>query len=392
MFCNYYIDMKTSNGMNKHFEQKFRAAPGTSLSEAERARMREELVRHMESHPLPAASPRAMSWSSQLAWSSYVARAGAFAALLLVAGGGVSFAAENALPGNPLYAVKRSITEPVRAALAVTAEEKASWSAEAASRRLAEAEALASRGALDAQTARNLGDDFEQSAKAAADELAVLRETNPDEANVASAKLAASLSAHESVLGALGGAVGASHVQETALRVRASIAAGSGERVRAAAAHTTTATVRATEAVKAADTSSPSATSSFADTEAPAFKQAALEARAKAAASLARNRSALSKEQQAKADAVLADIDTALSDADRELQIGGDPSDALKNYKRALDSAQGLPVLLRAAASLKLPILDGAAAATSSDEHRGDATSSSAGSAGELIPIPSGDR
>ncbi len=347
-----------SNGMNRNFEQKFKSAPGSELSPGERARMREHLLRYMAENPLPAAGlSRASSWSSDMSWSFYLSRAGAFAALLIMAGGGISFAAENALPGNPLYAVKRSINEPVRAALAISTEAKASWNAEEAGRRLGEAEQMASNGTLSAETAQSLGADFEKSAQAAAQQIAVLKETRPNDANVASAKLSASLSAHESILRALDGATGASDVQEKAQRFRGDIAAVRGEEaVRVTAAtKTNTAATLAVPAASSAQIAEEALTTS--DTEVLAFKKAALEARTEAVDALAQSRSSLSAELQKKADSVLAEIDAMLASADDELAADARSSDALRQYKRALLRAQGLPVLLRAAASLKLPAL-----------------------------------
>lgn len=110
--------------------------------------------------------------------------------LALFLGGGVSFAAENALPGDALYVVKTEVNENVRAALAVSAEADARWHANVAERRLKEAEALSARGELSGDVAAELGAKFNQHAEAAlkgASELAA--DGNAD----ASADIAAEL-------------------------------------------------------------------------------------------------------------------------------------------------------------------------------------------------------
>ncbi len=70
-----------------------------------------------------------------------------FATFLLVAllGGGTSFAAQGALPGDALYPVKVGINEEVRASLTFGAQAKAEWETERLSRRLEEKAALAAR-------------------------------------------------------------------------------------------------------------------------------------------------------------------------------------------------------------------------------------------------------
>ncbi len=73
------------------------------------------------------------------------------AALLVVVitGSGVALAAEKALPGDALYAVKVAVTEPIRTAMQTSPEAQAAWQSHLASERLDEAEALAATGRLD---------------------------------------------------------------------------------------------------------------------------------------------------------------------------------------------------------------------------------------------------
>lgn len=70
--------------------------------------------------------------------------------IALLLGGGVSVAAEGALPGSVLYPVKVGINEEVRSAFAV-GENQVRWDMRRVERRISEARELAERGRLDAE-------------------------------------------------------------------------------------------------------------------------------------------------------------------------------------------------------------------------------------------------
>ncbi len=63
--------------------------------------------------------------------------------ITLIAGGGVSYASESALPGTVLYPVKIHINEGVQSVFMVSSERRGAWEAELLNRRLQEAELLA---------------------------------------------------------------------------------------------------------------------------------------------------------------------------------------------------------------------------------------------------------
>ncbi len=81
--------------------------------------------------------------------------------LLIGVGGGISFAAENAVPGDVLYPVKISVNEAVMAKLAFSIEEQARLEAKHAMRRLSEAERLAADLRLDAESNAQLQQAFQ---------------------------------------------------------------------------------------------------------------------------------------------------------------------------------------------------------------------------------------
>lgn len=78
----------------------------------------------------------------------------------LLAGGGTSLAAQNAVPGELLYPIKIDVNEKVISALTIGDEAEASLHAKLAKERLEEAEDLAADGKLDAELALALGTDL----------------------------------------------------------------------------------------------------------------------------------------------------------------------------------------------------------------------------------------
>lgn len=81
------------------------------------------------------------------------------AAIILMAlllGGGTSYAAQGAVPGDILYPVKVDVNDNVRSALALSDEAKASVQADLLKERLEEAETLAADGKLSASTSAAL--------------------------------------------------------------------------------------------------------------------------------------------------------------------------------------------------------------------------------------------
>jgi hypothetical protein len=69
--------------------------------------------------------------------------------IVALTGGGVVFASEESLPDSILYPIKVNIVEPVRGALKFSRESRASYESGLATRRMVEAEALATKGKLD---------------------------------------------------------------------------------------------------------------------------------------------------------------------------------------------------------------------------------------------------
>lgn len=87
------------------------------------------------------------------------------AILLLFAG--TAYAAQGALPGDLLYPVKIHVNESVEVALATTPQEQVAVQTQLAAERVAEAQALATAGKLDATTTQELQDNFDAHASEA---------------------------------------------------------------------------------------------------------------------------------------------------------------------------------------------------------------------------------
>lgn len=153
------------------FEQQLNTAKGVRMSPDEKGIVRYNLSSFIDKHPAKAihrapATERFARISPYSAPSmSHFFTAGkilAFALILvMVSGGTLAFAAENALPGDVLYPIKINVNEPIRGALAVTPEEKADWQATRVERRLSEISILSGRNALTADRSALVQNLFE---------------------------------------------------------------------------------------------------------------------------------------------------------------------------------------------------------------------------------------
>ena len=89
----------------------------------------------------------------------------------LVAGGGTSFAAEHALPGDVLYPVKIEFNEQVRGLVSFSNEARAEWDVWRAERRLEEATELAVHGELNAEVRAEIENSFKSHSDKAQERL-----------------------------------------------------------------------------------------------------------------------------------------------------------------------------------------------------------------------------
>lgn len=126
------------------------------------------------------------------------------ALLVMVLGGTTTFAANGALPGEPLYALKTKVNEPLQGALAFSVEDKIKFHTAVAQQRVEEAEVLVSEDRLGSEASQQLEQSIDAH-MAKRDSLAQELETkNPESAGSALARIDSSIDAHSDVLEALG--------------------------------------------------------------------------------------------------------------------------------------------------------------------------------------------
>lgn len=116
------------------------------------------------------------SWYTYLAEKKFVPALAMF--VILVSTGGVSIAAERALPGEALYSLKVNVNEEVRGLVAVTPEAKAKFALEVTDRRLKEAALLSTQGKLNAKATGIIQKQLARQADQVKNQVASLVSTN----------------------------------------------------------------------------------------------------------------------------------------------------------------------------------------------------------------------
>lgn len=127
-----------------------------SLSVAEREQIFTNIIDYTNQHPIPPipSGKPSENWYNKLiiGFSNYryvYSTIGITMCFLMIGGGAVMAAAEKALPGDKLYAVKINLNEPLQGVFKVKAEIKRKWQEHKAMKRLQEAEILAKQGNFD---------------------------------------------------------------------------------------------------------------------------------------------------------------------------------------------------------------------------------------------------
>lgn len=209
-----------------------------SLSETERSSLRNHISKHIEANQ-PVRSP----WAPILSPLQQLSRSGAFAlAVVMLMVGGVSMAAENALPGDPLYSFKLNVNESFLSLTSLSPNSDAVHESRLANRRIAELETLAARGQLSEIVSSNLTTAISQHAALAREEIAKIsaRGEAGDAASLET-ELSSTLEMHSDILANL---IGKDGQQATAT-------ANAAARLRAVAQEKTDSSVSATSVSKA---------------------------------------------------------------------------------------------------------------------------------------------
>lgn len=132
-------------------------------------------------------------------WRLFRMAAAGFASVVLV-GVGISYAAENALPGDTLYAMKIEVNERVRLWAALSEEAEVEWSVARTMRRLEELERLATAGDLNDTLRDQITTRLEQNTEEANKAIESLKKEQIIIAADASSRLESSLRVHERML------------------------------------------------------------------------------------------------------------------------------------------------------------------------------------------------
>ena len=205
LLCQFaLVALGNTSHMDDQHKDIFNFLKAEKLSQNERIQMKNVLLSVMAENPMQSAGSSGGTLERFLSYfDSRALRPVGFAfALVLVVGMGTSYAAEQALPGDPLYAIKVGVTEPIQGVIAVTPVAKAQWSTELLSRRLDEAATLAAKGDLNDTARAAIESQVTLKAKDVNDSVNELKSTEDGTvaASGVESDLEASLVGHERVL------------------------------------------------------------------------------------------------------------------------------------------------------------------------------------------------
>lgn len=195
-----------SSGKNP--KEVFEKMTALGLSKAEKEQMRAGLISFMEKNPVrnldserPGLRERIYSLTQKFMHALIAKPVSLVIALVVVAGGGTSVAAQSSIPGDVLYKYKLVVNENVVSWFTFSDEAQARLDFELANRRLEEAEELAVRGSLDAQTSADLESRFADHVADGYDDLARLRgDEKFEESAEVSSDFESELRAHQNLL------------------------------------------------------------------------------------------------------------------------------------------------------------------------------------------------
>jgi hypothetical protein len=142
------------------------------------------------------------SFISRVYKSKFVYYGAVVCLIVLIGGREVVFASETSLPGNALYPIKVNIIEPIGSVFKFSTEAKAEYESSLATKRLVEAEALASEDKLDASKEKELNNLLSKHTRALDKNLNKLKEdkSSDDKVDDIVVNFQAGMNAHASVL------------------------------------------------------------------------------------------------------------------------------------------------------------------------------------------------
>lgn len=169
-----------------------------TLTQREKDFMRENLVVYMNLKP---AVSRKLTIADVFSLKPALSRAVPVALAVVLALGGVTFAAGDALPGELLYSLKVNVIEKVQSAAAVGSEAEVKLQANFAAKRLKEAEKLALKGNFTSENKATIEAKFKEHTESISSNLVEIEAGADAEAAVeVSAEVESSLKAHGDIL------------------------------------------------------------------------------------------------------------------------------------------------------------------------------------------------
>ena len=191
---------------NKKFDHLINQLKSESLTDAEKVYIKNVIFNSIDTNAVRSTEEErhiSVGIKRSILTQIIFKRMPVFLAIALLFSGGVSFAAEGALPGDLLYPVKVGVNENVGQVLAFSTEAKAKYEAKIANKRVIEAERLVDEGKMTPERADELNARFEIRAEKARERFSKLEESMPGvaiEANVNfQARLKARINAMEDI-------------------------------------------------------------------------------------------------------------------------------------------------------------------------------------------------
>jgi hypothetical protein len=197
--------------MKRFSEQFYTKSKSIKLSSTEKKELQERLTSYMEYHPLPAElkSVKKTSVSSKspilndafqmvsVPFSLIFKSSAVAAAFVLIV---VPFMAEQSVPGDTLYAVKVHLNEEVRSTLIFDSYQKVEWETQRVNRRIAEARLLESEGRMTDEFEAEVAQAVRTHTQNAQKEIEIIRESDAEEATLASIEFDSNLEAQAASL------------------------------------------------------------------------------------------------------------------------------------------------------------------------------------------------
>lgn len=186
-----------SNNNKQNFIQRLNQI---QLSATDRKRVRAELEAYADANK-PTASP----WIGVLSPLQKLQKPALVVATLFFIVGGISLAAEEALPGDSLYAVKLNINERVMGLASLNDISDAENESRITSRRIAELEELAARGVLNPDVSKRLTAAISQHTRSAREHIKAASEAGEISSALSlETELVSMLNTHGDILEQLG--------------------------------------------------------------------------------------------------------------------------------------------------------------------------------------------